>query len=246
MLVRDIGVARPREGPGHGPADRHHRAGHRLRRRRPPPASSTRGCGSPREARLAVVAGTHRRRARRRAGGRGAGVAACGRRTTRRRSCPASKWLPISWSTRSAPTAAARTCSARCSSVPARRSSCRSPSVVDRRRDRARRSASSAPITPRLLGESLAHLIDVLIALPTLILALVFVAALGGSVWTVSLAIGLGVGRRARPRRARRGGPRADPGLHRHGRGVRFVDVPHRVAPHHPQHRARPSSCSCR
>jgi peptide/nickel transport system permease protein len=49
-------------------------------------------------------------------------------------------------------------------------------------------------VTPRLAGESLAHLIDVLIALPTLILALVFVAALGGSVWTVSLAIGLASG----------------------------------------------------
>ena len=49
-------------------------------------------------------------------------------------------------------------------------------------------------ISPRLLGESVAHLIDVLIALPTLILALVFVAALGGSVWTVSLAIGLASG----------------------------------------------------
>jgi peptide/nickel transport system permease protein len=49
-------------------------------------------------------------------------------------------------------------------------------------------------ISPRLLGESLAHLIDVLIALPTLILALVFVAALGGSVTTVSLAIGLASG----------------------------------------------------
>jgi peptide/nickel transport system permease protein len=49
-------------------------------------------------------------------------------------------------------------------------------------------------ITPRLVGDSLAHLIDVLIALPTLILALVFVAALGGSVWTVSLALGLGSG----------------------------------------------------
>jgi peptide/nickel transport system permease protein len=49
-------------------------------------------------------------------------------------------------------------------------------------------------ISPRALGESLAHLIDVLIALPTLILALVFVAALGGSVWTVSLAIGLASG----------------------------------------------------
>jgi peptide/nickel transport system permease protein len=49
-------------------------------------------------------------------------------------------------------------------------------------------------ITPRYVGESLAHLIDVLIALPTLILALVFVAALGGSVWTVSLALGIAFG----------------------------------------------------
>jgi peptide/nickel transport system permease protein len=49
-------------------------------------------------------------------------------------------------------------------------------------------------ITPRVVGESVAHVIDVLIALPTLILALVFVAALGGSVWTVSLAIGLASG----------------------------------------------------
>ena len=49
-------------------------------------------------------------------------------------------------------------------------------------------------ITPRYLGEPLAYLIDVLIALPTLILALVLVAALKGSVWTVSLAIGFGSG----------------------------------------------------
>ncbi len=49
-------------------------------------------------------------------------------------------------------------------------------------------------VSPRLVGESVAHLIDVLIALPTLILALVFVAALGGSVGTVSLAIGLASG----------------------------------------------------
>jgi peptide/nickel transport system permease protein len=49
-------------------------------------------------------------------------------------------------------------------------------------------------ITPRLVGDAVAHVIDVLIALPTLILALVFVAALGGSVWTVSLALGLGSG----------------------------------------------------
>lgn len=49
-------------------------------------------------------------------------------------------------------------------------------------------------ITPRLVGDAIAHVIDVLIALPTLILALVFVAALGGSIWTVSLALGLGSG----------------------------------------------------
>jgi peptide/nickel transport system permease protein len=49
-------------------------------------------------------------------------------------------------------------------------------------------------VTPRLLGESIAHLIDVVIAIPTLILALVFVAALQGSVWTVSLALGIGFG----------------------------------------------------
>lgn len=52
----------------------------------------------------------------------------------------------------------------------------------------------ASAILPRVVGESLAYLIDVLIALPTLILALVFVAALGGSVWTVSIAIGVGSG----------------------------------------------------
>jgi peptide/nickel transport system permease protein len=49
-------------------------------------------------------------------------------------------------------------------------------------------------VTPRLAGEAIAHGIDILIALPTLILALVLVAALEGSVWTVSLAIGIGSG----------------------------------------------------
>jgi peptide/nickel transport system permease protein len=49
-------------------------------------------------------------------------------------------------------------------------------------------------ITPRYVGESVAHLIDVLIALPTLILALVFVAALGGSLRTVALALGIAFG----------------------------------------------------
>jgi peptide/nickel transport system permease protein len=49
-------------------------------------------------------------------------------------------------------------------------------------------------VTPRLVGESVAHVIDIVIALPTLILALVLLAALGGSVWTVSLALGIGSG----------------------------------------------------
>ena len=49
-------------------------------------------------------------------------------------------------------------------------------------------------ITPRYVGESIAHVIDIVIALPTLILALVLLAALGGSVWTVSLALGIGSG----------------------------------------------------
>jgi peptide/nickel transport system permease protein len=49
-------------------------------------------------------------------------------------------------------------------------------------------------IAPRVVGESVAHLIDVLIALPTLILALVFVASLGGSRWTLALALGIAFG----------------------------------------------------
>ena len=49
-------------------------------------------------------------------------------------------------------------------------------------------------ITPRLVGEAVAYLIDVLIALPTLVLALVLVAVFKGSIWTVSFAIGFGSG----------------------------------------------------
>ena len=49
-------------------------------------------------------------------------------------------------------------------------------------------------VTPRLVGESIAHLIDVVIAIPTLILALVFLAALHASLWTVSIALGIGFG----------------------------------------------------
>ncbi|MFV0308245.1 MAG: ABC transporter permease [Desertimonas sp.] len=47
---------------------------------------------------------------------------------------------------------------------------------------------------PHYVGEALAHLIDIVIALPTLIRALVLVAALGGSFWTISLALGIGSG----------------------------------------------------
>ena len=49
-------------------------------------------------------------------------------------------------------------------------------------------------ITPRILGESLAYFIDVLIALPTLVLALVLVGLFKGSLVTVSLAIGVSSG----------------------------------------------------
>jgi peptide/nickel transport system permease protein len=49
-------------------------------------------------------------------------------------------------------------------------------------------------ITPRLLGEPIAYFIDVLIALPTLVLALVLVGLFEGSLLTVSLAIGVSSG----------------------------------------------------
>ena len=94
-------------------------------------------------------------------------------------------------------------------------------------------------LAPRVVGESFAHLIDVLIAMPTLILALVFVASLGGSVWTVSLALGVALRRRARPGRAGRDRAGADPGLHRHRHRVGLVDVAHGVAPHRAEHRDR-------
>ena len=53
---------------------------------------------------------------------------------------------------------------------------------------------SSSAITPRLFGEPLAYFIDVLIALPTLVLALVLVGLFEGSLLTVSLAIGVSSG----------------------------------------------------
>lgn len=49
-------------------------------------------------------------------------------------------------------------------------------------------------ITPRWVGQSTAYLIDVLIALPTLVLALVALGLFGASLLTVSLALGFGFG----------------------------------------------------
>jgi peptide/nickel transport system permease protein len=47
---------------------------------------------------------------------------------------------------------------------------------------------------PRRAGTWVAHGIDVLIALPTLLLAIVLAAVYGGSVWTAVVAIGIGTG----------------------------------------------------
>lgn len=47
---------------------------------------------------------------------------------------------------------------------------------------------------PRSVGEALAHVVDILLALPGIILALVLVAALEASLLTVSLAIGVSAG----------------------------------------------------
>jgi peptide/nickel transport system permease protein len=52
----------------------------------------------------------------------------------------------------------------------------------------------TSAITPRLVGEPVAYFIDVLIALPTLVLALVLVGLFKGSLVTVSLAIGVSSG----------------------------------------------------
>ncbi len=49
-------------------------------------------------------------------------------------------------------------------------------------------------ITPRYVGEPVAHFIDVLIAMPTLVLAIVLVGLFKASLITVSLAIGIGSG----------------------------------------------------
>ena len=49
-------------------------------------------------------------------------------------------------------------------------------------------------ITPRYLGEPVAYFIDVLIAIPTLVLAIVLVGLFKASLFTVSLALGFGAG----------------------------------------------------
>jgi peptide/nickel transport system permease protein len=48
--------------------------------------------------------------------------------------------------------------------------------------------------TPYLFGQSVAYVIDVLIAIPTLVLALVLLGLFGGSLFTVSVALGIGSG----------------------------------------------------
>ncbi len=49
-------------------------------------------------------------------------------------------------------------------------------------------------ITPRYLGEPVAYFIDVLIAIPTLVLAIVLVGLFKASLFTVSVALGFGAG----------------------------------------------------
>ena len=49
-------------------------------------------------------------------------------------------------------------------------------------------------IAPRLIGEAIAHVVDVLIALPTIVLALVLLGLFGGSLFTVAVALGVGSG----------------------------------------------------
>ena len=147
--------------------------------------------------------------------------------------------------TGSAPTAPARTCSARCWSVPARRCSSSLASVViaaviglalgDLQRARA-----------ALVGESTVHLIDVLIALPDVdprprarrrARRLVVDGVAGDRAR---------LRRRAGPRRAGRDAHGAHPRLHRRRQRVGLVDVAHGVAPHPARTSPRPSSSSCR
>ncbi|KJE20737.1 ABC-type dipeptide/oligopeptide/nickel transport system, permease component [Frankia torreyi] len=51
-----------------------------------------------------------------------------------------------------------------------------------------------ATLPPRLVAEGVAHLVDVLLAFPVLLLAMVLAAVYGGSRWTAIVAIGVGAG----------------------------------------------------
>jgi peptide/nickel transport system permease protein len=52
----------------------------------------------------------------------------------------------------------------------------------------------TSAVVHRVAGEAIANLIDVLIAIPQLVLALVLLGLFGGGLWTVSIAIGFGAG----------------------------------------------------
>ncbi|MFT4279933.1 ABC transporter permease [Microbacterium sp.] len=58
-------------------------------------------------------------------------------------------------------------------------------------------------LTPRWVSEPLAVLVDILIAFPTLLIAMLFAASLGGSLWVVVAAVGIAggvsIGRVVRP-----------------------------------------------
>jgi len=49
-------------------------------------------------------------------------------------------------------------------------------------------------VPPRWIAEPLAHVLDVLIAFPVLLLAMIFAAVFGGSTWTGVAAVGIGAG----------------------------------------------------
>ena len=96
----------------------------------------------------------------------------------------------------------------------------------------------TSAITPRVFGESVAYFIDVLIAIPTLVLALVLVGLFKGSLVTVSLAIGVSSGVvLARILRAE-ARERAHPGLHPRRPCVGNVDLAHDASTPAAQRRA--------
>ncbi len=154
-----------------------------------------------------------------------------------RRSCPGDKWLPISWDHRFGTDGGGKDLFSQVL-VGARTTLFVSLMTVVLAAVIGLTLGVLSAITPRYVGESVAHLIDVLIALPTLILALVFVAALGGSLWTVSLALGVGFGVvLARVVRAEVSRVLTQDYIVT-AAAVGLVDVAHGVAPHHAEHRA--------